>query len=161
MHIYGKDKLPKEFRFTWPLLTWEHSHRIQINTLKCTSWPYQPFQILLTSFICWKALRQIWDNQNCLDNTLARFPDNEGFEGQATYALCIHQNHIFVFLFALSNYLGKLPGGSSKINRLSLNRCPPYTEIFSKRRKIYSVCVEVESLRITWWESETLYLSSP
>ena len=41
---------------------------------------------------------------------------------------------------------GKLPEGSSKINRYSLNRCPPYTEIFSKRRKIYSVCVE--SLRI-------------
>ena len=36
--------------------------------------------------------------------------------------------------------------GSSKINRLSLNRCPPYTEIFSKRRKIYSVCVESLSM---------------
>ena len=41
---------------------------------------------------------------------------------------------------------GKLPEGSSKINRLSLNRCPPYTEIFSKRRKIYSVCVESLSM---------------
>jgi len=29
---------------------------------------------------------------------------------------------------------------------MKLNRCPPYTEIFSKRRKIYSDCVE--SLRI-------------
>ena len=42
--------------------------------------------------------------------------------------------------------MGKLPGGSSKINRLSLNRCPPYTEIFSKRRKIYAVCVESLSM---------------
>ena len=42
--------------------------------------------------------------------------------------------------------IGKLPEGSSKINRLSLNRCPPYTEIFSKRRKIYSVCVESLSM---------------
>ena len=77
---------------------------------------------------------------------LARFPDNEGFEGQTTYAFCLPQNHIFVVLFALSNYLGKLPEGSSKINRLSLNRCPPYTEIFSKRRKIYAVCVESLSM---------------
>jgi hypothetical protein len=38
--------------------------------------------------------------------------------------------------------LGKLPVGNSKINRFSLNRCPPDTEIFSKRRKIYSACVE-------------------
>ena len=29
-----------------------------------------------------------------------------------------------------------------EINSTSLNWCPPYTEIFSKRRKIYSVCVE-------------------
>ena len=42
--------------------------------------------------------------------------------------------------------MGKLPGGSSKINRLSLNRCSPYTEIFSKRRKIYAVCVESLSM---------------
>ena len=33
-------------------------------------------------------------------------------------------------------------------NKLSLNECPPYTEIFSKRRKIYSVCVESLSLTI-------------
>ena len=32
--------------------------------------------------------------------------------------------------------------GNSKINSFSLNWCPPDTEIFSKRRKIYSVCVE-------------------
>ena len=44
--------------------------------------------------------------------------------------------------------IGKLPEGSSKINRLSLNRCPPYTEIFSKRRKIYSVCVESLSMSL-------------
>ena len=31
---------------------------------------------------------------------------------------------------------------SCKINWSSLNSCPPYTEIFSKRRKIYTVCVE-------------------
>ena len=60
-------------------------------------------------------------------------------------------NHGFLTLICFLSLsgmfkLGKLPGGSSKINRLSLNRCPPYTEIFSKRRKIYSVCVE--SLRI-------------
>ena len=48
--------------------------------------------------------------------------------------------------FQKDNFIGKLPGGSSKINRLSLNRCPPYTEIFSKRRKIYSVCVESLSM---------------
>ena len=42
--------------------------------------------------------------------------------------------------------IGKLPEGGSKINRVSLNRCPPYTEIFSKRRKIYSVCVESLSM---------------
>ena len=43
--------------------------------------------------------------------------------------------------------MGKLPGGSSKINRLSLNRCMGgYTEIFSKRRKIYAVCVESLSM---------------
>ena len=47
------------------------------------------------------------------------------------------------FLFKM---FGKLPEGSSKINRISLNRCPPYTEIFSKRRKIYSVCVESLSM---------------
>ena len=29
-----------------------------------------------------------------------------------------------------------------QINFTILNECPPYTEIFSKRRKIYSVCVE-------------------
>ena len=46
--------------------------------------------------------------------------------------------------------MGKLPGGSSKINRLSLNRCPPYTEIFSKRRKIYAVCVESLSMPVHW-----------
>ena len=44
------------------------------------------------------------------------------------------------FIFDKSNWfvepifsyvlIGKLPEGSSKINRLSLNRCPPYTEIF-------------------------------
>ena len=51
--------------------------------------------------------------------------------------------------------IGKLPEGSSKINSLSLNRCPPYTEIFSKRRKIYSVCVESLSmtLSLTWKQS--------
>ena len=51
-------------------------------------------------------------------------------------------------------HIGKLPEGSSKINRLSLNRCPPYTEIFSKRRKIYAVCVESLSMpthRIKQW----------
>ena len=48
--------------------------------------------------------------------------------------------------FQKDNFIGKLPGGSSKINRLSLNRCPPYTEIFSKRRKIYAVCVESLSM---------------
>ena len=41
----------------------------------------------------------------------------------------------------------KLPKGNCQRNWVSLNRCPPYTEIFSKRRKIYSVCVE--SLSIT------------
>ena len=54
--------------------------------------------------------------------------------------------------------MGKLPGGSSKINRLSLNRCPPYTEIFSKRRKIYAVCVESLSMlthRIKQWLVES------
>ena len=54
--------------------------------------------------------------------------------------------------------MGKLPGGSSKINRLSLNRCPPYTEIFSKRRKIYAVCVESLSMpthRIKQWVVES------
>ena len=45
--------------------------------------------------------------------------------------------------------IGKLPVGNSKINMLSLNRCPPDTEIFSKRRKIYSVCVESLSMNIT------------
>ena len=45
--------------------------------------------------------------------------------------------------------LGKLPKGSFKINRVSLNRCPPYTEIFSKRRKICSVCVESLSMTVT------------
>ena len=48
--------------------------------------------------------------------------------------------------FQKDNFIGKLPGGSSKINRLSLNRCPPYTEIFSKRRGIYAVCVESLSM---------------
>ena len=54
--------------------------------------------------------------------------------------------------------MGKLPGGSSKINRLSLNRCPPYTEIFSKRRKIYAVCVESLSMptrRVKQWVVES------
>ena len=42
-----------------------------------------------------------------------------------------------------------LPEGSSpKINRKCLMECHPYTEIFSKRRKIYSVCVE-------GWEDES------
>ena len=36
----------------------------------------------------------------------------------------------------------KLSEDSFKINMSSLNRCPPYTEIFSKRRKIYTLCVE-------------------
>ena len=52
--------------------------------------------------------------------------------------------------FQKDNFIGKLPGGSSKINRLSLNRCPPYTEIFSKRRKIYAVCVESLSMPVHW-----------
>ena len=41
---------------------------------------------------------------------------------------------------------------SFKINRYILNRCPPCTEIFSKRRKIYSVCVENLSIACpsTW-----------
>ena len=38
--------------------------------------------------------------------------------------------------------IGKLPWGSLKRNWYNLNRCSPYTEIFSKRRKIYSECVE-------------------
>ena len=38
--------------------------------------------------------------------------------------------------------------GNSKINMFSLNRCPPDTEIFSKRRKIYSVCVESLSMNV-------------
>ena len=42
----------------------------------------------------------------------------------------------------------KLPGGNCQRNRLSLNWCSPYTEIFSKRRKIYTVCVE--SLSREW-----------
>ena len=49
---------------------------------------------------------------------------------------------------------GKLPKGSSKINRISLNRCPPYTEIFSKRRKIYSVCVESLSMPLKLTETQ-------
>ena len=60
--------------------------------------------------------------------------------------------------FQKDNFIGKLPGGSSKINRLSLNRCPPYTEIFSKRRKIYAVCVESLSMpthRIKQWVVES------
>ena len=51
-------------------------------------------------------------------------------------------------VFHADKLMGKLPGGSSKINRLSLNRCPPYTEIFSKRRKIYAVCVESLSMSL-------------
>ena len=39
--------------------------------------------------------------------------------------------------------------GSLKINSISLNCCPPYTEIFSKRRKIYSVCVEGLSMKFS------------
>ena len=39
-------------------------------------------------------------------------------------------------------FIGKLPWGSLKRNWYNLNRCSPYTEIFSKRRKIYSECVE-------------------
>ena len=42
----------------------------------------------------------------------------------------------------------KLPEGNCQRNRLSLNWCSPYTEIFSKRRKIYTVCVE--SLSREW-----------
>ena len=34
------------------------------------------------------------------------------------------------------------PQENSQINWANLNGCPPYTEIFSKRRKIYSFCVE-------------------
>ena len=33
-------------------------------------------------------------------------------------------------------------GDGLQRNWLILIECPPYTEIFSKRRKIYSVCVE-------------------
>ena len=53
-------------------------------------------------------------------------------------------------VFHAEKLMGKLPRGSSKINRLSLNRCPPYTEIFSKRRKIYAVCVESLSMPTHW-----------
>ena len=56
------------------------------------------------------------------------------------------QQEYFCIIQQILNLIGKLPKGSSKINRSSLNRCPPYTEIFSKRRKIYSFCVE--SLRM-------------
>ena len=54
--------------------------------------------------------------------------------------------------FTLYRYIHlyrKLPEGSSKRNRLNLNDHPPYTEIFSKRRKIYSVCVEGLSWRVS------------
>ena len=44
--------------------------------------------------------------------------------------------------------MGKLPEGNCKINRVILNSCPPYTEIFSKRRKICSVCVESLSMSV-------------
>ena len=41
----------------------------------------------------------------------------------------------------------RLPSKQPEINRLSLNWCSPYTEIFSKRRKICSVCVESLSIQ--------------
>ena len=49
-------------------------------------------------------------------------------------------------MLMLLKIIRKLPNGSLKINTISLNRCSPYTEIFSKRRKIYSVCVESLSM---------------
>ena len=49
-------------------------------------------------------------------------------------------------MLMLLKIIRKLPNGSLKINIISLNCCPPYTEIFSKRRKIYSVCVESLSM---------------
>ncbi len=66
----------------------------------------------------------------------------------------------------MSNFR-KPPSGGCKINWLSLNSCSPYTEIFSKRRKIYAVCVEslrmavieylvfmfAQSLLFIWWEN--------
>ena len=56
---------------------------------------------------------------------------------------------IDIFIFCrLKLILRKLPKGSFKINKVSLNRCPPYTEIFSKRRKICSVCVESLSMTV-------------
>ena len=49
-----------------------------------------------------------------------------------------HDSLPYVSAELLRSYLRRQP----KINRISLNGCPQYTEIFSKRRKIYSVCVE-------------------
>ena len=51
-------------------------------------------------------------------------------------SLRVIESGYFLVIFFL---FGKLPKGNSQINSISLNRCPPYTEIFSKRRKIYSV----------------------
>ena len=51
-------------------------------------------------------------------------------------------------LYIYKDILRKLLMGSFRINRVSLNRCPPYTEIFSKRRKICSVCVESLSMTV-------------
>ena len=57
-----------------------------------------------------------------------------------------NKSNLFTLIFDYTNVSNKVSKeatyGIFKINLFTLNCCPPYTEIFSKRRKIYSVCVE-------------------
>ncbi len=64
-----------------------------------------------------------------------------------------NKNHKPTMLrFVLGSYSDKQvsPKENFQINWDSLNWCPPYTEIFSKRRKIYSFCVKGLSMHDMW-----------
>ena len=111
------------------------------------SWKSPARQFNSLNTYIWSVLTK--NVQNDLRNILAWCPQYQLF---ATLGSAVKLN-----CHEVQRILGKLPWGNSKINMVSLNWCPPDTEIFSKRRKIYSVCVE--SLSMKWLGSRHRLMS--